>query len=309
MSDVTQPPSALTVFLDLPADETDPRALLGLPEGIVERQAVLNALRSRLAQVAAHRLGATPEASEVRILLHAAAARLLMPMSATPQPRLPVALAPADVVASDLGVASRVEFERGAMLILGQHGGLSEPALHALRMLALTHGVPVDQVVPEVMAMLTGSGVSQPVVPRTPPASSRVHRHPASSGQAGAQRAAAAASADAPTTPEEFVEPRVLTEQADPGLRFIKRMVIAAAVVVVLLLVGAVGLYFMTAGPKRSTGGTAVAPDGAMAAAPPATGDAPGGRRGPPRRRRPQSLRRWWKRRLTRSSRACATRP
>lgn len=281
MSDVTQPPSALTVFLDLPADETDPRALLGLPEGIVERQAVLNALRSRLAQVAAHRLGATPEASEVRILLHAAAARLLMPMSATPQPRLPVALAPADVVASDLGVASRVEFERGAMLILGQHGGLSEPALHALRMLALTHGVPVDQVVPEVMAMLTGSGVSQPVVPRTPPASSRVHRHPASSGQAGAQRAAAAASADAPTTPEEFVEPRVLTEQADPGLLFIKRMVIAAAVVVVLLLVGAVGLYFMTAGPKRSTGGTAVAPDGAMAAAPPATVDAPGGAPGP----------------------------
>ena len=45
MSDVTQPPSALTVFLDLPADETDPRVLLGLPEGVVERPAVLNALR------------------------------------------------------------------------------------------------------------------------------------------------------------------------------------------------------------------------------------------------------------------------
>lgn len=282
MSDVTQPPSALTVFLDLSPEETDPRVLLGLPEGVVERPAVLNALRSRLAQVAAHRLGGTPEASEVRILLHAAAARLLMPLSAVPQPRLPVSLAPAEVVASDLDVASRVEFERGAMLILGQHGGLSEPALHALRMLALTHGVPVDQVVPEVMAMLTGTGVSQPVVPRTPPAPRvrRVHRHPASN-QGGALRPASIAQADAPATAEEFVEPQVLKEQADPGLIFIKRMVIAAAVVVVLLVVGAVGLYFMTAGPKRLTGGGSVPAEGASDATQTAATVTPGESPGP----------------------------
>ncbi len=280
MSDVTQPPSALTVFLDLPADETDPRVLLGLPEGVVERPAVLNALRSRLAQVAGHRLGGSPDASEVRILLHAAAARLLMPMSATPQPRLPVTLAPAYVVASDLGMASRVEFERGAMLILGQHGGLSEPALHALRMLALTHGVPVDQVVPEVMAMLTGTGVSQQVVPRTPPAPPaprvrRVHRHPASIAS-GAQRPVAAASAETSATVEEFVEPQVLKEQADPGLVFIRRMLVAAGVVVLVLVVGAVGLYFMTAGPNRPAGGAAVAPNGTVTAAPSPTVEAPG---------------------------------
>jgi hypothetical protein len=136
----------------------------------------------------------------------------------------------------------------------GQHGGLSE-SLHALRMLALTHGVPVDQVVPEVMAMLTGTGVSQQVVPRTPPAPPaprvrRVHRHPASIAS-GAQRPVAAASAETSATVEEFVEPQVLKEQADPGLVFIRRMLVAAGVVVLVLVVGAVGLYFMTAGSNR----------------------------------------------------------
>lgn len=259
------PPPSLTLFLDLPAEETEPRALLGLSEGNYERAAVLNALKSRLAQVASHRLGSSAEASEVRILLHAAAARMLMPLSASPAPRVTSA-GPVDAMTTDLDAASRAEFERGAMLILGQYGGLSPDAMQALRMLALSHGVPAEQVVPEVMSMLSGRGTTAPQPPRMPRVSQHPSRGASLTGAKPRVHAAVTTRAEPDVAPEEIVEPRILTEQVDPGLRFIKRAVLGLGVVIVLLLVGAVGLYFMTAKKPTPTngsgaGGTNVAGD------------------------------------------------
>jgi hypothetical protein len=65
----------LTRFLGLPAHEVEPHALLDVPQGPLSRAQVLSALKSRLAQVAAHDEAQSHEASEVRVLLHAAAAR------------------------------------------------------------------------------------------------------------------------------------------------------------------------------------------------------------------------------------------
>ncbi len=257
MSEAARPP-ALTTYLDLPAEESDPRALLGLPEGNIERTAVLNALRSRLAQVASHRLGASPEASEVRILLHAAAARMLMPMSPAPAPRTLLSLAPVESVTAELDLASRAEFERGAMLILGQHGGLSQEAMQALRVLALSHGVPAEQVVPEVMAMLGGTGVTQPTTPRMPQVRSHnppsLRRAPYARPRAQAEKRSSHVT-DVEPLHQEIVEPRVLTEQVDPGLVFLKRAGIALVVVITVLVVGAVGLYFMTSGRRATNSG------------------------------------------------------
>lgn len=247
------PPSSLTLFLDLPAEETEPRTLLGLSEGNYERAAVLNALKSRLAQVAAHRLGSSAEASEVRILLHAAAARMLMPLSASPTLR--TASAPIEAMATDLDGASRAEFERGAMLILGQYGGLSLEAMQALRMLALSHGVPAEHVVPEVMSMISGRGTTAPQPPRELRVPQRPPRSASHTSARPRVQESHVAQIEAGNAPEEIVEPRILTEQVDPGLRFIKRAALGVGVVIVVLLVGAVGLYFMTAKKPTPTNG------------------------------------------------------
>lgn len=57
----------------------DPHSLLGLPPGDHEPEAVIEALRTRVTQVADHPEANTLEADEVRLALHAAAARLLDP--------------------------------------------------------------------------------------------------------------------------------------------------------------------------------------------------------------------------------------
>lgn len=271
-------PPALTIFLDLPGDESDPRTLLGLPEDNVERGVVLNALRSRLAQVAAHRLGGSPEASEVRILLHAAAARLLMPLASVSPIRTPLAHARAESAAAELDVASRAEFERGAMLILGQYGGLSIEAMQALRMLALSHGVPAEQVVPEVMTMLGGRGVTTPEVPRP----ERVHRHVGPGqrrSEAEARRAAQAVREEPGASEAELVEPQVLGGQVDPGMVFLRRVFIGAGVFIVVLLAGAAGLYFLTAGKQPGSAGNTASTNGVAQASTDPAGVTPGERR------------------------------
>jgi hypothetical protein len=94
MSDVTQPPSALTVFLVLPADETDPR-VRWLPEGA----GGTNALRSR---PAGRGIAWQPD---VRRPLHAAAR--VCSCRCRNAAAQGAGDAPVYVVASDLGIMSR----------------------------------------------------------------------------------------------------------------------------------------------------------------------------------------------------------
>ena len=69
----------LAKFLGASARENGPFGVLGLRAGPTDEDAVLVALRSRLHQTAAHAEGFTPEADEVRLAIHAAAAQLLDP--------------------------------------------------------------------------------------------------------------------------------------------------------------------------------------------------------------------------------------
>lgn len=67
----------ITKFLGPSAKENGPFGLLGLHPSDVVEDDVLSGLRARLQQAASHAEGATPEADEVRLALHAAAAQLL----------------------------------------------------------------------------------------------------------------------------------------------------------------------------------------------------------------------------------------
>lgn len=67
----------VTKFLGAQAATGGPFALLGIDAADVSDEAVLLGLRDRLEQASRHPEGATPEADEVRLALHAAAAQLL----------------------------------------------------------------------------------------------------------------------------------------------------------------------------------------------------------------------------------------
>lgn len=129
---MTQPvrPSAspLETFLALPAGVSDPVRILGLPAHPTAAQQVIEALKRRLASVSQHPLGSSPAASEVRMLLHSAAARLLLPRSSAG-----VSTAPVPVV--------QAGFETTVLLTLGASGGWNRRSSRKLMRLARQRGM------------------------------------------------------------------------------------------------------------------------------------------------------------------------
>src|SRR2546423_10516403 len=78
----THPPNVFEKFLGVSAGVEDPLGLLGLvgtPSGSLNEAGVIAALQRQLTRVGADPDALTPEADEVRLALHAAAARLLDP--------------------------------------------------------------------------------------------------------------------------------------------------------------------------------------------------------------------------------------
>ncbi|MEM7622894.1 MAG: hypothetical protein AAF235_06785, partial [Planctomycetota bacterium] len=130
-------------------DERDPAALLGLPAMTSDRSAIAAALDRRLAEVDQHAEARTPLADEVRLALHAAAARLAMAPRRVGAPQakpfgfkspgyrggLGTAPAqPAGPLASDLRVA------------VALHRGWNGRALRHLHRVALQRGMPAGVV-------------------------------------------------------------------------------------------------------------------------------------------------------------------
>lgn len=120
-----------------------PRQALGLGPEPLSDETVLAALAAALASVNAHPHAASPEADEVRLALHAAAAHLLAPAGRTR------AAAPAGTRADP--VAS---LEHDALLTLAMHGGWNRDSLRRLSWLAHARGIP-SSAVPAALGRFT----------------------------------------------------------------------------------------------------------------------------------------------------------
>jgi len=257
-------PDLPAIFLGLPARTSDDRALLGLEgDGPLARDRVLAALKDRLQRVSQHSLAATPEAAELRMMLHAAVARVLMAQPAKGGESVFAA-------AANRSDAVR-EFEDLATVTLAKHGGWNPVAAQELQMLAAAMGVPQDKI-PGVLTNLANLGSPSTRVVVDAPG-----RHP--TAQAAAVRQAAAGSVRAPLKDESPLSEQQARVQAamdefeayrqheDPARRMVRNGLVGAGVGLVFLVVAAIGLRIMFASKPAATTG------GASTVVPPASND------------------------------------
>ncbi len=139
--------SSIAHFLGAEAARGGPFALLGIEPDRSDHASVIGALEHRLAQVNGHPHSETPQADEVRLALHAAAAQLLDPvvrrhmLERWGRQHTGDASQPAPAISSE-----SLALERDAILMLAMHGGWNRESLRRLAMLAHARGVPSHRV-------------------------------------------------------------------------------------------------------------------------------------------------------------------
>ncbi len=164
--------SLIARFLGEEAARGGPFALLGLRPGIADDAVIIAALEGRLAAVAAHRQSETPEADEVRLALHAAAAQLLDPAVRVHLARKwgGESAAQQAALAAPTSEAGRgVLLEHDALLTLAHYGGWSRGALHRLMLLARARDASPDELVGALRRLSSRGAPHARNVPRPAP--------------------------------------------------------------------------------------------------------------------------------------------
>jgi hypothetical protein len=205
-------------FLGIADPGEDPRTLLGVEDGPFLESDVLDALRGRLAQIDAHADANTMLADELRLRLHAAAARLL-------------------IGAGDAGThhdASDASLRSELLRAVGMSGGWNRDALRRVTMLAQAHGIEPTYLL-KAVADLTRP---QPAPMRLRPA--REGAAPAAGEGRATDRRAEGVGASARM--REVEEPSFDAEMPSDDTRAVKKFVLLVGagmgVVVLLAIVG-----------------------------------------------------------------------
>lgn len=247
-------------FLGAPEAAGGPFALLGLIPAEINDEAVLVSLEHQLERINTHAHCDTPEADEVRLALHAAAAQLLDPVvrrhlvarwtgAAAPRTAAP-ASRPSLVFPSPSVDAMRM-LEHDAILTLGVLGW-NQRSLRRLASLAHKRGLSNQQVATALR------GLSRMRRRRT-----GAHAEPASNGapalptrppESGFNPPAhAAAPPPRPAPPPPRFEPEVIDAAPDPGQEILKKAVMLGALGFALLIGAALLIVVLTAGPRTKT--------------------------------------------------------
>ncbi|MDX2132513.1 MAG: hypothetical protein SFY69_10735 [Planctomycetota bacterium] len=252
MSDTQRSPAQQFFGADV---RSDPRSLLALPDGPYLDQDVLDALHARLATIDAHPNANSVLADEVRMALHAAAARLL--------------IAASDAPANDTSL--REELLRA----VGVSGGWNRDAMRRVTLIAQSHGIDADQLMAAV-ADLTRA----PASPPPPRLRLREAAPPLPSPPPQTAVAPAARRIDVPSSTPPVPIGADEFPPIETGNRPVKVLVVAgAAIVGVVVLVAIVGVLILLGTPSAPPGATPPppTPEIAQAAPPvaPAGADAP----------------------------------
>jgi hypothetical protein len=142
-------------FLGIGANADDPVSLLGLSPDSVNEAAVIGALQRQLTRIGASPEALSPEADEVRLALHAAAARLLDPTTRQRFTQSSSAQSPA--APADMPV------EAAMLLTMGAQGGWNRRAMQKMSMVARSYGLAPEQTVEAIRGLM-----SHPVAPPKP---------------------------------------------------------------------------------------------------------------------------------------------
>lgn len=147
----------------------DPFAMLGLPRERADDATVLQALGKRMSEIARHARSQTPEANEIRLALHAAAAQLLDPQLqdlllsqpatrplAPPSPL--ISAAPAPVHPETPAESEPHPLMHDVLLVVAASGGWNGRAMRRLAMLAHARGIPSAEI-PEAVTTVLASPI------------------------------------------------------------------------------------------------------------------------------------------------------
>ncbi len=266
-----------------------PFALLGVSPAACTDESVLAALDRQLDRVAHHIECDTPEADEVRLALHAAAAQLLDPavrrhltdrwLGRTAPPPARPAPAAREGVPVVRRTPAELLLEHDAVLTLGMLGGWNRHSLHRLVALAHARGLSSEQVAGALRTLATrrrpraGSvtvnprpgGVASRSEPRagarTGPPGSTASASPAEPSRAGGGSGREARRAEVPPQPDlpRFATPadsRPLPEQIDPAQRLLRNALIFGGIgiiVLAVLIALIVGLLLRDPAPRART--------------------------------------------------------
>lgn len=274
-------PSPVARFLGDAEAAGGPFAILRLVAGPVGDDQIIDALDTQLARLASHVECNTPQADEVRLALHAAAAQLLDPrIRAHMLARWGAGEGPdpaPDVERRKFPRAgsSHVALEHDAVLTLGMFGGWNRRSLDRLMALSAARGLKPNELADALRGL--GGGV-QRAVPERPAPGAR-----AAPVLTRLSTPLPAAPPD-PNAPQKRMEP--LPEQIDPAVRILKYVLLGGAAVLLVLMLGlgAVVLILLrpppvvvavSRPPPNAIASTPVAPVPPAAIVPPPPDEAP----------------------------------
>ena len=219
-----------------------PFALLGVSPQACTDELVLSGLDRQIDRLSRHPQCDTPEADEVRLALHAAAAQLLDPVvrrylisrwSGRPVPQpAPAAPAPVERPRPPVALDATRLLEADAILTLGLYGGWNQRALRRLASLAHRRGLSNRQVAETLRGLSRRRGRPRPSKPAAPP------RRPTSRLQVAA-----------PPEPSPVrVEPH-----DDPAQRLLRNAIIFGFLGLVGLAAAITGIILATRNPATPT--------------------------------------------------------
>ena len=248
---------SLVKFLGEEASPGHAFAVLGLEKLAHADAVVLRALNEQLAKVAAHPQNSTPEADEVRMILHTAAAQLMSKRRHAEQALASGASSGvkngrSETPASPRGLIAPVVLAE-LRVIVARHGGMTREAMGELSALAERENVELA----ELMEAFASPTIFEPELAQPAP---RGLTKPA------------AAPVEPALRPEEIVRAGALPEDIDPATRTLKHAVIIAGIAVVALLTMA-GVVVAIVRSSTLPSGKSPAPSAASAAG--GTGRAP----------------------------------
>lgn len=213
---------SLVKFLGESAAPGHAFAVLGLEKLAHADPVVLRALNDQLARVAAHPQNSTPEADEVRMILHTAAAQLMSKRRTAEQVLAAGSWSGAtnggrtgSTQGSPRGLIAPVVLAE-MQVIVARHGGMTRDAMGELSALAERESV----LLAELMDAFASPVKAEPEASRPAP---RGLAKPAEPDEP-------------PLRPEEIARPGEMPEDIDPATRTLKHAVIIAGIAVVALL-------------------------------------------------------------------------
>ncbi len=234
-------------FLGRHAASGGPFALLSLaPEDCTE-ELVLLQLDRQLARVAAHQDAATPDAEEIRMALHAAAARLLERSG-------PVARALH--VATPDHSAGQVAMQHAILSTLAQFGGWNSGSMHRLMLIAQMQSLSPTDLVTSIQLVTRRRPHTPPQPPPSAPTPAPISTPPS------AETDSTTATREPPPalSPEPMASTHELREiPPDPGAVAVRRLVVAIAIAlgVLIALLAVVLTLVAPRTPKPLLSGTA----------------------------------------------------